>query len=51
MDKKKLMATLSLIGVIVVVLGDIIDNATFWICGDIYGGVRMAIISYMLYKS
>lgn len=51
MENKKVMATLSLIGVIVVIVGNVIDNTTFWIYGDIYVGIIMAIASYMLYKA
>lgn len=51
MKNKKLIATLSLIGVIVMIVGNVINNATFWIFGDIYVGIIMAIVSYMLYKT
>ncbi len=51
MRNKKLMATLSLIGIISVIAGNIIDNATFWIFGDIYAGAIMAIASYMFYRA
>lgn len=51
MKKNKLIATLSLIGVIVVILGNIMDSATFWIYGDAYVGIIMAIASYMLYRA
>jgi len=51
MESKKLMATLSLIGVIVMIFGNVIDNTTFWIYGDIYVGIVMAIVSYMLYRA
>ncbi len=47
----KLMATLSLIGVLVIIAGNIINNTTFWIFGDIYAGLVMAILSYRLYKA
>lgn len=50
MKNKKLMATLSLIGVIVMIVGNIIDNTTFWIYGDVYVGIIMTIVSYMLYR-
>ena len=51
MKNKKLMATLSLIGVIVMIAGNVIDSTTFWIFGDIYVGIIMATVSYMLYKA
>ena len=51
MKNTKLMATLSLIGVIVVIAGNLIDNTTFWIFGDSYVGIIMAIVSYMFYKN
>lgn len=51
MKNKKLMATLSLIGVIVVIVGNFLDNATYWIVGDIYTGLIMAVVSYMLYRA
>ncbi len=51
MINKKLMATLSLVGVVVVVVGNFIDSPTYWIYGDIYVGVILAIVSYMLYKA
>lgn len=51
MENKKLMATLLFVGVIVMILGNIIDNTTFWIFGDLYVGIIMAISSYMFWKS
>jgi hypothetical protein len=45
------MATLSLIGVIVMIVGNFLDNATYWIFGDVYVGIIMAIVGYMLYKA
>ncbi len=50
MKNEKLIATLSLIGVIVVIVGNFIDNPTYWIFGDIYVGIILAIVSYMLFK-
>jgi hypothetical protein len=50
MKTKKLMATLCLIGVGVMIIGNVIDSTTFWIFGDLYVGGVMAVVSYMLYK-
>ncbi len=51
MKSKKLMAALSLIGVIVMIVGNFLDNVIFWIFGDIYVGIILAIVSYMLYRA
>ncbi len=51
MENKKLMAALSLIGVIIVIVGNFIDSPTYWIFGDIYVGIILAIVSYMLYTA
>ncbi len=51
MKNNKLMAALSLIGVIVIIVGNVIDNATYWIYSDIYVGIVLAIVSYMLYRA
>lgn len=51
MENKKLMATLSLIGVVVMIIGNVIDSPVYWIYGDTYVGVVMAIASYMFFKA
>ncbi len=51
MKNKKLMAALSLIGVIVVIVGNFIDSPTYWIFGDIYVGIILTIVSYILYRA
>lgn len=51
MKNNKLMAALSLVGVIIMIVGNVIDSPTYWIYGDIYVGLILAIVSYMLYKA
>lgn len=51
LKNNKLMAALSLIGVMVMVVGNILDSVTFWVYGDIYVGIIMAIASYIFFKS
>jgi ABC-type nickel/cobalt efflux system permease component RcnA len=50
MKNKKLMATLCLIGVLVVIAGNIINNTTYWIFSDIYTGLIMAVAGYMFWR-
>jgi len=50
MDKKKIMATLSVVAIISLIVGNVLDNLTYWIYSDIYTGIILAIVSYMLYR-
>lgn len=50
MKNKKLMAALSLIGVAVMIVGNVIDSPTYWIYGDVYVGAVMAVASWMFWR-
>lgn len=47
----KLIALLLLIYVGLLGVGNIADNATLWICIDIYGGAISLLAGYRLYKA
>jgi len=47
----KVIALLLLIYVVLLVVGNIADNATLWIYIDIYGGVISLLAGYRLFKT
>ncbi len=48
--KSKLLASMALIGVALLVLGNILDNATYWIYSDIYVGITLLFLSWKMFK-
>ncbi len=47
----KVIAILLLFYVVLLVVGNIIDNVTLWVCIDIYGGVISLLAGYRLFKA
>ena len=50
MIKDKVMGIFSLIGMFVMIVGNVLDSSLFWILGDIYVGLIMAISAYVFLK-
>ena len=50
MIKDKVMGVLSLVGMVVMIVGNVLDSSFFWILGDIYVGMIMAIAAYVFLR-
>ena len=50
MIKDKVMGVLSLVGMVVMIVGNVLDSSIFWIVGDVYVGAIMAIAAYMFLR-
>ena len=47
----KVIALLLLFNVVLLIVGNIMDNSTLWIYIDIYGGIVLLLASYSLFKT